>query len=106
MTDLIYPMNYLIVEREGKNWHFQQGKVFYNRRNVPAPERMHDRLSYFELDAWTVINELFRINGGRAGYYIANLRERKYYYCGTTLDEVKAVFIMLGIGKPDPIDPT
>ncbi len=46
--------------------------------------------------------ELIRLNGGRAGYYLANLREKEYDYYGESLDEVSAVFIMLVIGKANP----
>ena len=34
--------------------------------------------------------ELFRINGGKPGYYIANILDKKYYYCGVEWKDVKA----------------
>ncbi len=33
------------------------------------------------------------------GYYLVNLAERKYYYCGETWEDVKAKFLDLGIGR-------
>lgn len=76
--------------------------MFSNPRNVPVSLEVEDQLHRFGLTMGKVAIELFRLNGGRAGYYLANLREKKYYYCGDSLDEVRAVFVMLGIGKADP----
>ncbi|PMB08215.1 hypothetical protein CEN49_10605 [Fischerella thermalis CCMEE 5273] len=42
--------------------------------------------------------ELFRINGGKAGYYLANLRGKKFYYCGIEPGGVKNKLLELGIG--------
>jgi hypothetical protein len=50
------------------------------------------------------VNALFRINGGRQGYYIANIKDNKYYYCGVEWEGVKAKLQELGIGRPDPIE--
>jgi len=41
---------------------------------------------------------LFRINGGKAGYYLANLRGKKFYYCGIEPGGVKNKLLELGIG--------
>ena len=46
---------------------------------------------------------LFRINGGKQGYYIANILDKKYYYCGTEWEDVKIKLKELGIGRDDPI---
>jgi hypothetical protein len=46
---------------------------------------------------------LFRINGGKAGYYLANLRRKKFYYCGTEPAGIKGKILDLGIGREDPI---
>jgi hypothetical protein len=48
--------------------------------------------------------ELFGINGGLQGYYIANILDKKYYYCGTEWSDVKAKLQELGIGRPDPME--
>jgi hypothetical protein len=37
----------------------------------------------FGLTAEQVIIELFRIDAGRQGYYLANLKDQRYYYCGS-----------------------
>jgi len=103
MSSIVHPYHYLIVRREGSTWSFKSGgKVFYNPRNVPVSLELEDQLHRFGLTKSKVAIALFRLNGGRAGYYLANLREKKYYFCGDSLDDVRAVFIMLGIGKADP----
>ncbi|TBR56670.1 hypothetical protein B4U84_28835 [Westiellopsis prolifica IICB1] len=48
--------------------------------------------------------ELFRINGGKQGYYIADIQDKKYYYCGTEWEDVKLKLGELGIGRPDPME--
>ncbi len=46
---------------------------------------------------------LFGVNGGKQGYYIANILDKKYYYCGTQWEDVKTKLKELGIGRDDPI---
>jgi hypothetical protein len=105
MENLIHPLHYLIVRREGVTWYFKPGNhVFYNPRNVPVSLNLDDRLHRFGLTVSTVIIEMFRLNCGKPGYYLANLREKKFYYCGLDFDDVKAVFLSLGIGRQDPME--
>lgn len=51
-----------------------------------------------------VIIELLGINGGEPGYYLANLRNKKYYYCGLLWSDVKTTLQELGIGRADPLE--
>jgi hypothetical protein len=51
-----------------------------------------------------VVIELFRINGGKPGYYLADLRNKQYYYCGTEPEDITAQLQSLGIGRPDPME--
>ncbi|MDB9442061.1 hypothetical protein PN497_11915 [Sphaerospermopsis kisseleviana CS-549] len=46
--------------------------------------------------------ELFRVNGGKNGYYIANIRDKQHYYCGSDWADVKVKLRQLGIGRNDP----
>jgi len=50
-----------------------------------------------------VANELRRINNGKQGYYIANILDKKYYYCGSEWEDVKTKLRELGIGRENPI---
>lgn len=103
-TSIVHPLHYLIIEQKETAWHFQTGgKVFYNPRNIPVPLDCKDQMRQFGLDSKKVVIELFRINAGRAGYYLANLRDKKYYYCGTEWEDVKTTLRSLGIGRVDPM---
>ena len=51
-----------------------------------------------------ILVELFRINGGKPGYYLANVRDKKYYYCGQDWAGVKTKLRELGIGTNEPDD--
>lgn len=104
LKSIVHPLHYLIVRREGTAWYFKPGSsVFYNPRNLPVTLLLDERLHRFRLSPALVIVELFRINGGAPGYYLANLRDPKYYYCGPSLEDVKKTLQSLGIGRVDPI---
>lgn len=55
----------------------------------------------YGLTGHQVAVELFRINGGKSGFYLANLRERKYYYCRLQWEDIKFTLRSLGIGRLD-----
>lgn len=76
--------------------------VFYNPTNIPSKLEYVER--QFDLTAQKVAIELFRINGGKPGYYLANLRDRKYYYCGSEWKDVGTTLQSLGIGCADPVE--
>jgi hypothetical protein len=97
MQTLIYPAYLRILERNSEGWCVYKPKVFYN----PHDDYSHD----FELD-WKVygvskqklVVELFCQFGGKLGYYLANLRDKKYYYCGLTNLDIQKTLYSLGIG--------
>jgi hypothetical protein len=100
MQTVIHPMHYLIAESEGTTWYFRfEGEVFYNPRNCPTPRTVYDLFDRFRTTASKVVTELFRINGGRSGYYLADLRNEKYYYCGGGWDDIRETLLDLGIGR-------
>lgn len=102
MSDtIVLPIYYQIVQKSGKNWTFKQsGEVFYN----PAGKKvcLSDREKVYNLTKQKIAIELFRLKAGRDGYYLANLRDKKYYYCGTEWEDLKNTLISLGIGREDP----
>lgn len=88
---------------EGASWFGKNlSRVFYNGKNEPM--QLENIAAQFGLTDRQVVIELFRINGGKPGYYLANLRDRKYYYCGLEWEDVKATFQGLGIGRADPLE--
>jgi hypothetical protein len=101
-TSIIHPAHFLIIERKNAAWYFKYGKVFYNCTDEPLPE--HDRERLFGITKKKIVIELFRINAGNLGFYLANVRDKKYYYCGTDWEGVKTQLRSLGIGRDDPMD--
>jgi hypothetical protein len=101
MTQSIYSPLYLqIYHRKGTHWSFYPGKVFYNAHEVPTDLNLV--LARNGLTKAKVLIELFRVNGGQNGYYIANIRDKQYYYCGSDWADVKVKLRQLGIGRDDP----
>ena len=105
MEKIIHPIRYRVIERkitpEKSYWHFIKGKTFYNPLNLPS---VGDIEFMFGTTKKKVVVELFRLNGGKVGYYLADLRQKKYYYCGQSWDSVKVQLRLLGIGRDDPMD--
>lgn len=103
MSDIVCPLYYQIYLREGVKWFAKDPlEVFYNPTNIPTQLKYLER--QFGLTAQKIIIELFRINGGKAGYYLVNLREKKYYYCGSEWEDIKNTLQSLGIGRADPVE--
>ena len=106
---IIYPMHYQIIEHfiereKGGAWAFEEDEVFYNPHNKPVQTK--EKYKQFDLTQKEIIIQLFRVGAGKLGYYLVNLRDRKYYYCGKDWEDVKKKFLELGIGRMDPLDRT
>lgn len=103
-TPLVYPAYYRVVRREIKDvgyWHFRKCEVFYNPSRLTLDFDKAEE--HYGTTKSKVIIELFRINGGRVGYYLANLRDKQYYYCGEKEADVRIKLQSLGIGTHDPL---
>ncbi len=108
---LIYPACYRIVRREirekGGCWCFSKSKVFYNPLNLPIEGGDFSQVNVealFGITKAEVVTELFRINGGKLGYYLVNLLDKQYYYCGANREDVKVKLRELGVGTSDPME--
>lgn len=100
---LVTPYHYKVYKREGTRWFaLDASRVFYNSTGEPLD--LINVEKEFGLTVEQLIIGLFRINGGRSGFYLANLRDRKYYYCGLQQEDVKHTLRSLGIGRPDPTE--
>lgn len=97
---IIRPIYYQIIERRNKVWAFREGKPFVNLFNAPLLD-MEDLFSLFDTSMEKIAAELRYLYNARQGYYIANILEKKYYYCGTEWDDVKKKLLELGIGQSD-----
>lgn len=102
MVKIHAPIYLQIYERLGTQWFFHGGKVFYNPRGIPTD--FNSILQEHGLTKLNVLVALFRINGGKPGLYLANVRDQKYYYCGTDWESVLTKLRELAIGRDDPMD--
>lgn len=97
-TTIFYPLHYRVIKREGTKWAVKGSKLV-SANNDPIG---CDDIQSYGITALDLVVSLFRINGGKPGYYIANLRDKNYYYCGLSLEDVQIAFRNLGIGREDP----
>lgn len=97
---ILFPAHYRIIKNEGANW-YAVGSKLTNAENKPAGLR---DIEQYGLTIEELVTSLFKLNAGRLGYYIANLKDKKYYYCGSTMADVRAKFLDLGIGRRDPLE--
>ncbi|MBW4625859.1 MAG: hypothetical protein KME49_10215 [Brasilonema octagenarum HA4186-MV1] len=102
-TTIVHPIYYRIIERRGNGWAFKEGEPFINWFDEPILSQK-DLFAAFNTSMKKVVIELFRINGGKQGYYIADIQDKKYYYCGIEWEDVKFKLRELGIGKPDSME--
>ncbi len=100
-STIVYPVYYRLVVRRDNTWYFTKGDMFVNLFNAPWLQQ-EDLFSAFDTSMKKVANELRRINDGKQGYYIADILDKKYYYCGTELESVKIKLKELGIGRDEP----
>jgi hypothetical protein len=98
---VIHPDYIYIVERKIGGWSIKKGKPFY--QPIPTAVDLQNFELLYEISKQQLAIELFRINGGKAGYYLADLRHKKYYYCGLNFEDVRVILLRLGIGRVDPI---
>lgn len=102
MLKIIYPAYFQTIRRADNAWYFSRGRVFY--RGADNIQSIENRELHYGLTKEQIVIELFRLGSGKEGFYLSNLRDRKYYYCGDTLADVKAMLQTLGIGKTSPFE--
>ncbi|RUS94951.1 hypothetical protein DSM106972_092020 [Dulcicalothrix desertica PCC 7102] len=99
-TTVVLPDYIRIIEHKPSGWLFKAMKPFSTYKNVD--------INNFELlygiNKQQILIELFRTSGGKLGYYIADLRRKKYYYCGAEAEMVKQKLLEIGIGRVDPME--
>ncbi|GAB1544148.1 hypothetical protein NUACC21_68240 [Scytonema sp. NUACC21] len=100
MDTIVYPDYYRILECRAGRWFVKNADVFYRSNNSNV--NYDDFVALYGVTEQQVVVELFRINGGKTGYYLVNLRDKKYYYCGTQRDDLKRKLLELGIGREEP----
>ena len=94
------PDYYRVFERVVGGWLMKPCRFFFKYRQTADDD---DLKLLYGISPQQVAIELFRLNGGMSGYYLADLRtNKKYYYCGDKPQDVKRKLLELGIGRADP----
>jgi len=102
-TSVYLPDYYRVFERIAGGWLMKPCRFFY--RHALSKTSDNDLQSLYDISPQQVAIELFRINGGKSGYYLADLRsQKKYYYCGSEPESIKLKLLELGIGRVDPME--
>jgi hypothetical protein len=106
MSVFFSPLHWRIIRREVREhrgcWVFMRPRNIYNLTGVPLSFSFDstDIEELFGTSKAEVSTELFRVNGGKLGYYLANLISKEYHYCGELEQDVKIKLSELGIGVP------
>ncbi|MBN3949398.1 MAG: hypothetical protein HWQ38_24210 [Nostoc sp. NMS7] len=96
-TTIIYPSYFRIFECRNGRWFIKNLESF-----VTTTTTNHEDIkALYDITEGQIVVELFRINAGKSGYYLANIRDKKYYYC-VDRDGTKNKLLELGIGRVDP----
>ena len=98
-NSVVCPGYIRLIERKVGGWLFKYSEVFYRQGRLAVDREDYELL--YGISKQQVAIELFRINAGKAGYYLADLRHKKYYYCGEDVKDVKTMLLNIGIGRPD-----
>lgn len=96
-TTIFYPLYYRVIKREGTKWAVKGSKLI-SANNDPIGT---DDIQSYGMTPLDLVVSLFRVAGGKPGYYIANLKDKNYYYCGLSLEDVQITFRSLGIGREE-----
>jgi hypothetical protein len=102
---IIYPDYICIVEKTGSDWRIKQPqKVFWRAEDSNIPKKRENREETYGLNYKEMLLSLFRQYLGKIGFYIVNMRDREYYYCGLTQQNIQEKLFDLGITKRDPME--
>jgi hypothetical protein len=92
---IFHPSYYRVIQREGTRWRVK-GSLLCSEAAIGLLD-----IANYGLTSEQLFVSLFRINGGKPGYYLANLRTKTYYYCGLGFKNVQVTLRSLGIGREE-----
>lgn len=96
---IIYPSYFRIFECRSGRWFIKNTDTFIGSNTV----KDDNITALYGVTEQQVVVNLFRINGGKAGFYLANLKDKTYHYCGQSREGIKTQLRSLGIGRDDPM---
>ncbi len=98
---IIYPDYICIIEKTPNEWRIKQPKkLFWRSPKATIPAYREKREEAYGLTTKDLILPLFKKFLGKLGFYLVNMREREYYYCGLTWQDVQQKLWDIGITRP------
>lgn len=94
LMKVIYPYYWQIYQHIGSKWYRLPANRVSNEPEKFVPQHIEKKFGFTEKE---IIVNLFKINSGWQGYYIANLKEHKFFYCGTQWEDVNNTFQSFGV---------
>jgi hypothetical protein len=107
MSVIFTPGYIQVIERTETGWFQSKPKSVFNFSDretsllgYPKGNLLFDSLNkekYYGLTKTQILTELFKRYHGKLGYYLVDLSEREFYYCGLTVQDLQAKLFELGI---------
>jgi hypothetical protein len=95
MSTVFTPGYIQVIERTQTGWFQTKPKSVFNLSDRPFDSLNKEK--YYGLTKTQIITELFKRYQGKLGYYLVNLSDRSYYYCGLTVKDLQAKLFELEI---------
>jgi hypothetical protein len=96
--------NHTIVEAVPGKWNFFLSTIRSPVMGKDYTPSVDNLLNFYGLTKSKIILECVRTTQGKLGYYLINLKDKQFYYCGVSIESVEEKLLDLGIGKIDPME--
>ena len=96
MTISFFTPGYIdIVQKTGDRCMRLKTSAILNTSSKPYDPS--EKYSKFGLTPMSILGELYKRYQGLDGWYLVQMAEKKYYYCGATAEDVNKKLVELGI---------
>lgn len=102
-TPVYTPAYVQIVHKKNGSWYFlKPGRIVYTDEILDT-DFFTKREKQYDLTKLKIAVKFHRITGGNPGFYLADMKHKKYFYCGKVFDDVRSKLLELGIGRIHPM---
>ena len=95
VMSICHPSYFRIYEKELDSWYVHKGRKFIEKSNISLEKNRLER--FYGLTLRDILPQLFKVGRGRTGFYLVNLKEQQFYFCGNSPNDIKQKFLELGI---------
>jgi hypothetical protein len=99
-SSIVIPAYYRIFELRDNAWLAKTSEVFYNPSSLPFDA--NDTEANFGISKRQIVLALHQQFNAQQGYYVADLIQKRYYYCGLVFDDARKMLLSLGVGRLEP----